>query len=390
MDLTLFLNHQCNLRCTYCYNGEKYGRRMPSSTMRQALDLGLSRAGRRLHLSFFGGEPLMELPLIRETLSTLDERLAERHNPPSVGYAVNTNATLIDDEAVELLTSRDFMAHVSLDGPREVNDAVRVNAAGRGSYDDVIAGLARLRAAGVPFQLMSVLGAANGRHLADTLRTLAPLGARRLTLTPNYADDWTPRAVEELREGLSALGDVWMDLFRAGQTVVLEPLHGKILSHLHSGNACPSRCQLGGDELAVSPAGRIYPCAQNIREDRDHELVIGHVDTGFDSAALRRLQAQKDRVEETCAPCELKHRCQSHCGCRHVALSGELGKITAVLCELEAAFIDEADRVAERLYAERCPAFLDLYYRKTWTLAPGAQLVRLGRRPEAPPAREPS
>jgi hypothetical protein len=75
----------------------------------------------------------------------------------------------------------------------------------------------------------------------------------------------------------------------------------------------------------------------------------------------------------------LRSRCQSHCGCKHVALTGELGQITAALCETEAAFIDEADRVAETLHAEKCPAFIDYYYGRNWGPSKGAKLVELRR-----------
>lgn len=195
--------------------------------------------------------------------------------------------------------------------------------------------------------------------------------------SPNFRDDWTEESIVGLRRGLRDAGDEWMRLFRSGTAFRLDPFHTKIVSHLKSGGSCPSRCQLGGVEFAVSPAGNIYPCGQNVEEDRDHALVIGHVDTGLDFDAIRSLQRQKDGVEDVCADSDLSHRCQSHCGCRHVALTGQMGQITAALCEIEAAFIDAADRVAETLFAERCPTFIECYYQKQWVPSAGAKLVRL-------------
>jgi len=110
-------------------------------------------------------------------------------------------------------------------------------------------------------------------------------------------------------------------------------------------------------------------------------MVIGHVDTGLDRDALERLQTAKERSSSSCDPCALRHRCQSRCGCRHLALSGELGVITETLCETEAAFIDEADRVAELLFAEQCPTFVDFYYRRKWVATQGSVLVNLRRGP---------
>jgi uncharacterized protein len=208
-------------------------------------------------------------------------------------------------------------------------------------------------------------------------------GAGRLHLSANYAADWTDESIAGLRLGLHEVGEAWMEEFRAGRPFSLEPLHSKILSHLKGGMPCPPRCLLGGCEWCVSPAGHIYPCAQMVNEDRRIDLVIGHVDRGIDLDGLLRLRRLKDRVETTCAECELRDRCQSHCGCRHIALSGELGVITATLCEIESAVIEEADRVAETLFAESCDAFLEYYYRRDWYAVPGGELSELRRARDA-------
>ena len=110
-----------------------------------------------------------------------------------------------------------------------------------------------------------------------------------------------------------------------------------------------------------------------VGEDRDGGLAYGDVDRGFDLTSLARMQAAKDRVEKTCAPCELRDRCQSQCGCRHVALTGKLGEITETLCEIETAYIDQADRIAETLIAEKNPSFVDYFYRRDWAPAEGAE-----------------
>lgn len=377
MELTLFLDHQCNLRCSYCYNGEKFTRRMTRPVIERAIDLGFER-DRQLDVSFFGGEPLLRLDLMRAAIEYAEQQAGPDRPPPR--FIVNTNATLISDEALELMAApRQVSVFLSVDGPRELHDQHRVNAAGRGSYDDVMAGIARLREAGIRFQIVCVVNPQTADRLGDTLEALLPLGAAKVNFSPNFRADWTEAGVSALRAGLAAAGDLWMDAFRAGRSVPVDPLHTKILGHLRQGVPCPIRCQLAGRELAVSPAGRLYPCAQMIGEDIADELVIGDVELGVNDGAVARLQREKEQVEQTCQGCDLRGRCQSQCGCRHVALTGRLGEITEALCELEAAFIDEADRVAETLFAEQCPAFLSFYYQQPWQAAEGAQITRLRR-----------
>jgi len=349
---------------------------MSRETMQQAVALALSGQPERLGVSFFGGEPLVHLDFVRATVEHVEETVAAMAEPIPIRFFMNTNGTLIDEAAIELMSApRGFEVYASLDGAREVHDAHRKTATGKGSFDAVMAGLERVRDAGIPFQVLGVVTPTTATSLGATAKTLLSLGAEKVHLAPNYGADWTDESVAELRRGLREAGDVWMAEFRAGRASGLEPLHSKILSHLKGGMPCPSRCLLGGCEWAVSPTGNIYACAQMVGEDNKTDLVIGTVQDGIDFEGLMRLQKAKDRVEQTCADCELRDRCQSHCGCRHLALSGELGVITATLCELEAAFIDEADRIAEELFDEQCPAFVGYYYGRQWTTAPGGQLT---------------
>ena len=69
--LVLVVNHACNLRCRYCYTGEKYHRSMTESLGRKAIDRALASIspGGVLELGFFGGEPLVEAPLIHAALA---------------------------------------------------------------------------------------------------------------------------------------------------------------------------------------------------------------------------------------------------------------------------------------------------------------------------------
>lgn len=383
MELTLVLDHHCNLRCTYCYAGDKFSRRMSEETMRRAIDLAFDKRPPHLDLGFFGGEPTLHPDLILAAIDYAEAKAKHGDGPvPALRYILNTNATLLSHArcagVLAALGRRRSTAFVSLDGAKEAHDRHRVDAAGRGTFDQVIAGIEALRAAGVPYQLTAVASKETAPHLGDTLKTLLPLGASKIIVAPNFRDDWSEHDIEGLRRGLRAAGDAWIEHFRAGHGLAVDPLHTKILTHLKGGVPCPSRCTLGGDELAVAPSGRLYPCAQMVGEDDRDELCLGDVERGVDRAKARGMQTSKERVEDTCSSCALRDRCQSHCGCRHVALTGALGEITAELCEIEGAMIAEADRVAELLYEEQNAAFLDLYYRRKWNAAPG-QLTQLRR-----------
>src|SRR5580698_5635455 len=92
--LTLVVNHACNLRCTYCYTGQKFGRPMPAAFGQKAVDRAfhsLSPSG-TLDLAFFGGEPLVEADLILDLVADARSLAAAR----DLGLTLNmtTNGTL--------------------------------------------------------------------------------------------------------------------------------------------------------------------------------------------------------------------------------------------------------------------------------------------------------
>ncbi len=368
MELTLFVDHQCNLRCTYCYNGDKFTRRMSSDTMRKAVALALDKPSARLHVSFFGGEPLLHPDFVRETVDHVDRAVAAQTGPPpELLYVMNTNATLIDDDVIALMAPpKKWSVFVSLDGPQDIHDRHRIDSDGGGTFDAVVAGLGRLRAASIPFGLLAVVNPETAPRLGETLSTIFSLGPQKVALSANFRAPWTEESIAVLRDGLRGAGDAWMDLFRSGVALEVDPFQSKILAHLKRGMPCPGRCLLGQSAMTVAPSGRIYACGEMVGEDEDDTLAFGHVDTGLDGASLATMRAAKDRVEAICAPCVLRDRCQSQCGCRHIALTGKLGEITETLCEIETAFIDESDRIAETLVAEKCPAFVEYFYRRPW------------------------
>lgn len=110
-DLTLVLTERCNMRCPYCYV-PKTGRTMSRELAMRAVDLLVDRAppGRRLSLSFFGGEPFLERGLMEEVMA-----YARRRRPEQLGFTTPTNGTLIDQPAHDLAVGYQMQVALSVD-----------------------------------------------------------------------------------------------------------------------------------------------------------------------------------------------------------------------------------------------------------------------------------
>jgi uncharacterized protein len=117
-----------------------------------------------------GGEPtLMGLEFFRRSVELVDECLQPGQR---AAYTIQTNGTLLDDEWASFFKEHDFLVGISIDGPRELHDAYRVNKGGKGSFDQVMGGLAFLRGAGVDWNALTTVHAANGDRGREVYRFL--------------------------------------------------------------------------------------------------------------------------------------------------------------------------------------------------------------------------
>lgn len=361
MNLTLVLNHRCNLRCRYCYTGRKFERAMPLDLALRAVDFGLqtSKTG-HLTLSFFGGEPLMEIDAMEAIVPYTRRRAEERKM--TLAFSLSTNATVLDDRRLAFLRENHVHVQVSMDGVPAAQNQTRPYTDGSPSHDEAAANLQRLVQAQLVDQVVAVMDPANIAHLTDSYRHLDELGAPEIYFAPNFLGDWNPEACELFEAKLSDLADAYLETFRQGRVVRMDPLYGKIVSHLILGKQEPRRCGFGAEELAVAPSGRIYPCDRMVREDDNAEMCLGHVDTGLDQDRCAAIQTARRRVDPECEACELFARCSQWCGCAQWETTRTLGTVSPLFCWFERTFIAQADRVANTLFAERNPTFLREFY----------------------------
>ena len=141
--LCLHVSHDCNLRCEYCFasKGDYHTSRKNDAAREVALkavDFLIKHSGRRhnIEIDFFGGEPLMNFETVKEVVTY--GREIERHVGKRFYFTITTNATLLNNERIDFINEHMDNVVISIDGRKEIHDAVRHNAFGRGSYDDIV------------------------------------------------------------------------------------------------------------------------------------------------------------------------------------------------------------------------------------------------------------
>ena len=147
LKITVLTTLQCNFACDYCIQGDH------GEYNKHAAKMSLDMAGRvaswvesrldtvnpkRLVLTFFGGEPLLNMPV----LYYLAERLHASATSRDVECLINiiTNGLLLSREMVERLNPLGLNGiKITLDGDRDAHNRSRPLRGGQGTFDRIIA-----------------------------------------------------------------------------------------------------------------------------------------------------------------------------------------------------------------------------------------------------------
>ncbi len=342
----------CNLDCEYCFFLSK-DQLYPGADFRMADEVHEAYVAQLLAahadaaevvVAFQGGEPtLMGLDFMRRTLE-----LEEKHRRPGqrVLNTLQTNGTLLDDAWGAFLTEHGFLVGLSIDGPRELHDAYRVDKGGKPTFDRVLRGLDVLRRHGVEWNALTTINAANGDHGKEVYTFLRDdLGAQYVQLIPIVErvtaeqlplaeSGWGRRAgerplyrqegdrVTHRTVGAEQFGQFMVEVFdewvRHDVGDVFVQMFDTALAHwlgMEQGGMCV-HARTCGDALALEHNGDLYSCDHfveedhllgNIRGDRPMlDLVTSPQQQAFGRAKLSTLPAY-------CRGCDVRFACNGGC-----------------------------------------------------------------------------
>ena len=167
----------CNLDCSYCffldkeelYPGSKF--RMTDELLETYIrQLIAAHKTPKVTVAWQGGEPtLMGLDFFKKAIA-----YQEKYRKPGMTFenTLQTNGTLLTDEWCEFFKENDYLIGLSLDGPRELHDANRVDKAGRHTFDKVMKGLRLLQKHGVEYNILTTVNRINSQHPLAVYRFL--------------------------------------------------------------------------------------------------------------------------------------------------------------------------------------------------------------------------
>jgi len=339
--MCLHVAHDCNLRCKYCFadTGEFHGERllMPPEVGKAALDFLIAHSGKRhnLEVDLFGGEPLMNFDAVKEIVA-YGRELEKKHNK-TIRFTLTTNCVGLDEEKTAWLNAEMHNLVLSIDGRREIHDAMRPAANGKGSYDLVLPKAKALVEARGDKEYY-VRGTFTNRNLdfTEDVKALRDAGFEQISIEPVVLSEESPYAILErdlsrILQEYDRLAAFLQESCREGQWFnffhfMLDFENGPCLRKRITG------CGAGTEYVAVAPNGDIYPCHQFVGEEG---FRMGNVREGCLNREIQKsFQGCNVRTKGDCRVCWAKYFCSGGCAANAHKFNGSIMHPHAITCEL--------------------------------------------------------
>jgi uncharacterized protein len=353
--LCLLVAQDCNLRCAYCFadTGEYHQQRglMRVETAKKALDFLIANAGNRknLEVDFFGGEPLMNFDVVRKTVEY--GRELEKKHGKNMRFTLTTNAYHVTDEMADFLNREMKNIVISMDGRKEVHDAMRKNAAGGETYDRVLRNAHKIvdGRAGGEYYIRGTY-THNNLDFSNDVLAIAGEGFDRISLEPVVTDKEHAIRTEDLaqiKHEYEMLAREYLKREKGGERFNF--FHFMI--DLDSGPCLNKRlrgCGAGSEYLAVTADGSLYPCHQFAGLDG---FYMGNVNEGDVDQSIRQdFLDTHIFTRKGCGECWAKYYCSGGCVANSYMAEGDLKTPYKIGCETERKRIETA--IALQVLAE--------------------------------------
>ncbi|MBP3493387.1 MAG: anaerobic sulfatase maturase [Oscillospiraceae bacterium] len=299
----------CNMRCRYCFYTDEAACRVEASkgmmsadTMELLVQRALDYADGACTFTFQGGEPtLAGLDFFRALSACVSAH--PKAKELRIGYTFQTNGLVIDEAWARWFAENRVLVGVSLDGPKDIHDRNRVDAAGKGTFTRVMRAIDLLDKHGVDYNILTVVSAANarrGRQVYDFFKKqdfryqqyiecLDPLGeapgGHEYSLTP-----------EKYEAFLKAMFDAWYQDMKAGRYV--NNRYFENLMMIMTGQR-PESCAMQGvcsAQWVIEADGSVYPCDFYALD----EWYLGNIHT-HSFAQLEQQRQKSGFVQQSCA-----------------------------------------------------------------------------------------
>jgi uncharacterized protein len=348
--IQMLMAQGCNLGCRYCYawrNGSNQkGTLMPWEIARQTVDYLVQKSGRRrdLQVTFFGGEPLLNLPVIQQVVAYC--RHLEQTTEKRFTFELITNGTLLTPEVADWVAAEKFLLFISIDGWKEMHNYNRPSMSGEDMYDVILRHAQYARKVYEqnpelpPIKVRANL--TNRHHDARAVgEYLASLGFKVIgvgAIEPLSHGDPSPSAMtedqmDELHQKTTGMLVEVLQRMIAGQPVTyFESVQiKKATSTLEPCTLKGITCGVARNTAIVDNKGNLFPCH---RYEGMENYILGDVFSGLDRERTMTYYRKVNRnATNRCHSCWIRDYCGGGCAWLLSARDGHLADPTERECD---------------------------------------------------------
>lgn len=331
----------CNLDCKYCFyldketlypRGTKWAMRedVLETYIRQYIEAHDTPV---VNFAWQGGEPTL---LGVEYFKLVIQLQTQYASGKRIANAFQTNGVLLDDAWGEFFRENQFLIGISIDGPRELHDAYRVDKGGQPTFDRVMRGMDILKQHEVDFNTLTTVHRANADYPLEVYRFLKQSGSGYMQFIPiveriahrgegegshlvhpNFTGrpEIAPWSVEPRQFGrfLCAIFDEWVRRDVGRWFVQLFDVSLEMWAGMES-SLCVFR-RTCGDALAIEHSGDLYSCDHFVYpENKLGNIMESPLSVLVDSESQRRFGEAKDSaLPQYCRQCDVRFACNGEC-----------------------------------------------------------------------------
>ncbi|MFZ7132009.1 MAG: thioether cross-link-forming SCIFF peptide maturase [Eubacteriales bacterium] len=339
--ICLHISHDCNMRCKYCFasQGNFQGDKllMSEEVGKKAIDFLItnSQGRRNLEIDFFGGEPLMNMDVVEKLVEYAKKQ--EKECGKNFRFTLTTNGVLLDDKNMHFINENMNNVVLSLDGRKEINDAMRYTPNGKGTYEYIVKKIKKM----VDLRKDKdyyVRGTFTKYNLdfSNDIFHLAELGFKNISVEPvvtkpteDYAitKDELPRILREYEKLAESycknINNNHFNFFHFNVDLEQGPCLYKRISG----------CGAGSDYIAITPQGELYPCHQFVGNET---FRLGTLETGITNTNCQQQFYEANLTDkEDCTQCWAKYYCGGGCLANAYHANGDIKTPDKIGCEME-------------------------------------------------------
>ena len=343
----LMVNNYCNLKCTYCYEHQTVFKKkaldMPLAVAQTAIDKVYAAFDGVELWMFIGGEPTLSDEVIDFACRYATEA-AERTGAAKPSFGMISNGVRMTERLFDIIHEFGIQVTFSLDGPKKVNDLVRIRHDNSGSFDAVVGNINRYRemlpektlvectvtrahrAAGLSLpELLEFCGDELGVEEPHIAAAGMPAGAPLNPYDDAFKADFLAAAEASMDNLLQSSES------RKGGRL---DLVADIVQRLAHGTPISVMCPAGMSQLVVDAFGEIYPCwmSAGVAEHSMGNILRDELRGSKALQVINRIEANSKTANPICAGCYARGVCSCCIGNNHNA-SGRLEEPSPDFCD---------------------------------------------------------